>query len=183
MNAKQPGWLKPLIDFGPLVGFFVAFKLWGVLTATAFLIALTSGLTILAFVVTRKLAVMPVVTLAMVLVFGGLALWLQDETFIKMKPTFVMAVFAVALFIGLALDKPLVKYVMQSALTMNDKGWRALTWRFAWFCVGVGLANEIVWRTQPTDVWVNFKVFGIVALNFLFVLSQIPLIRRHQQSA
>lgn len=182
MDAKQPGWLKTLVDFGPLVGFFVAFKVWGVLTATAILIVLTGALTALAYALTRRIAIMPMVTLAMVAIFGGLTLWLQDETFIKMKPTIVMSLLAAVLFGGLAMGKPLVRYAMQSALSLDDSGWRTLTWRFAWFCVAVAALNELVWRTQPTDTWVNFKVFGIIALNFLFVLAQIPFIRRHQSN-
>ena len=180
MDSKQPQWLKPLVDFGPLVGFFIAFKIWGLLGATAILMALTIALTLLGYALTRKVALMPLVTLAIVAIFGGLTLWLQDETFIKMKPTIVMGLFAIILFAGLGLGKPLVKHVLQSALSLDDAGWRALTLRFAWFFVAMAILNEIVWRTQPTDIWVDFKVFGIVGLNFLFILVQIPFIRRHQ---
>ncbi len=180
MKPNQPPWLKPLVDFGPLVAFFVAFKLWDLLAATALLIAFTTALTLFGYAMTRKLAIMPLVTLAVVAIFGGLTLWLQDETFIKMKPTIVMGLFAMSLFLGLALGKSLVKHVMQSALTLDEAGWRALTLRFAWFFAVMAGLNEIIWRTQPTEIWVNFKVFGIVGLNLLFVLMQIPLIRRHQ---
>ena len=184
MDSKQPEatnrWLKPLVDFGPLVGFFVAFKLWGLLGATAALMALTVILTLLGYALTRKVAMMPLVTLAIVAVFGGLTLWLKDDTFIKMKPTIVMGLFAIVLFGGLALGKPLVRHVMQSALSLDEAGWRSLTLRFAWFFVAMALLNEIVWRTQSTEVWVDFKVFGIVGLNLLFILAQIPFIRRHQ---
>jgi intracellular septation protein len=180
LEPNQPPWLKPLVDFGPLVAFFVAFKLWDILAATALLIVVTTALTLLGYAMTRKLAVMPLVTLAVVAVFGGLTLWLQDETFIKMKPTIVMGLFAATLFVGLVLGKPLVKYVMQSAMSLDEPGWRALTLRFACFLAAVAGLNEIVWRTQPTETWVNFKVFGIIGLNLLFILAQIPLIRRHQ---
>jgi len=180
VDSKQPPWLKPLVDFGPLVGFFLAFKLWDLLTATAFLMALTAGLTILGYALTRKVAITPLVTLVVVAVFGGLTLWFQDETFIKMKPTIILGLFAAVLFGGLAVGKPLVKYLMQSAISLDEGGWRILTLRFAWFFAGMAVLNEVVWRTQTTDIWVDFKVFGIVGLNFLFVLTQIPLIRRHQ---
>ena len=180
MTNKQPSWLKPAIDWGPLVVFFITFKWQGLMVATGVLIVATIVLCGIGYAVMRRLAPMPVVTMLVVAIFGGLTLWLQDETFIKMKPTIVLGLFSAALFCGLLLKRPLVKYVMESALELDDAGWHKLTLRFAIFFAAVAVLNEVVWRTQSTDLWVDFKVFGILGLNVAFVLTQFPLIRRHQ---
>ncbi len=179
-DAQQHGWVKHLVDWGPLIAFFVAFKVGGLMQATAVLIVTTTILTGLGYALTRKIQPMPIVTLVVVGVFGGLTLWLQDETFIKMKPTIILSLFAAILIGGLLMGKPLLKSLMGSALELDDAGWRKLTARFALFFVATALLNEFIWRTQSTDLWVDFKVFGILGLNVLFILSQIPLIRRHQ---
>jgi intracellular septation protein len=123
---------------------------------------------------------MPLVTLAVVGIFGGLTLWLQDETFIKMKPTIILGLFAAVLGGGLGIGRPPLRFLMGSALELDDAGWHKLTLRFALFFAATAALNEIVWRTQSTDLWVDFKVFGILGLNVLFMLTQIPLIKRHQ---
>jgi intracellular septation protein len=123
---------------------------------------------------------MPVVTAVIVMVFGGLTLWLNDERYIKMKPTLVQALFALVLFGGLLLRRPLLKPLMQSAWQLTDRGWTILTTRFAIFFAVMAVVNEIVWRNTSTDVWVNFKIFGILLLTFVFTAFQVPLITRHQ---
>jgi intracellular septation protein len=180
MQNSQHAWVKHLVDWGPLIAFFVAFKVGGIMQATAVLIVVTTVLTGLGYLLTRKIQPMPIVTLVVVGVFGGLTIWLQDETFIKMKPTIILSLFAAVLIGGLVIGKPPLKFLMGSALELDDDGWRKLTLRFALFFIVTAVINELVWRTQSTDLWVNFKVFGILALNLLFMLTQIPLIKRHQ---
>jgi intracellular septation protein len=180
MQNSQHAWVKHLVDWGPLIAFFVAFKVGGIMQATAVLIVVTTVLTGLGYVLMRKIQPMPIVTLVVVGVFGGLTIWLQDETFIKMKPTIILSLFAAVLIGGLVIGKPLLKSLMGSALELDDDGWRKLTLRFGLFFIVTAAINELVWRTQSTDVWVDFKVFGILALNVLFMLTQIPLIKRHQ---
>ncbi|MGH6893696.1 MAG: septation protein A [Dongiaceae bacterium] len=180
MRNAQHGWVKPLVDWGPVIAFFITFKLAGLMNATIVLIVATTVLTCLGYFLTRKIHPMPVVTLVVVGTFGGLTLWLQDETFIKMKPTIILGLFAAVLAGGLLMGKSLLKSLMGSALELDDAGWRKLTLRFTLFFLATAVLNEIVWRTQSTDLWVDFKVFGILALNLLFLLTQIPLIKRHQ---
>jgi intracellular septation protein len=180
MKDAQHSWLKHLVDWGPLIAFFVTFKIGGLMPATAVLIAVTAVLTGLGYFLTRKIQPMPLVTLAVVGIFGGLTIWLQDETFIKMKPTIILGLFAVVLIGGLAIGRPPLKFLMGSALELDEAGWRKLTLRFALFFAATAALNEIIWRTQSTDLWVNFKVFGILGLNLLFMATQIPLIKRHQ---
>jgi intracellular septation protein len=180
MKNTQHSWVKHLVDWGPLLAFFITFKVGGLMQATAVLIVVTTVLTGFGYFLTRKIQPMPIVTLVIVGVFGGLTIWLQDETFIKMKPTIILGLFAAVLIGGLAIGRPPLKFLMGSALELDDAGWRKLTLRFALFFVVTAALNEFIWRTQSTDLWVNFKVFGILALNVLFMLTQIPLIKRHQ---
>lgn len=179
--AHEPKWLSPTVDYGPLIVFFVAYFLSGLLTATAALMVATAAALALSLAIRRKVPLLPLVTAAIVGVFGGLTLWLEDETFIKMKPTIIQALFAAVLLGGLALRRPLLKTLLGAALPpMDDAGWRRLTLRYALFFAAMAILNEIVWRTQSTDFWVTFKVFGIIGLTLAFGLAQMPLISRHR---
>ena len=182
MTARAvPSWLKPVTEYGPLVVFFAAYAGTNLLWATAALMAATVVALGLSLAVARRVPLMPLVTAAVVGVFGGLTLWLQDETFIKMKPTVVQGLFAAILLGGLATGRPLLKPLMGAAWPMDDEGWRRLTLRFGLFFAVMAGLNEAVWRTQSTDVWVAFKVFGILGLTFLFAVLQAPLMRRHHR--
>ena len=121
---------------------------------------------------------MPLVTAAIVLIFGSLTLVFHDETLIKIKPTVLYLLFGAALFVGLAIRKPLLKVLFDGALHVTEEGWRILTWRWAFFFLALAVLNEIVWRTQTTDLWVKFKTFGFMPLTLLFALAQAPLIMR-----
>ena len=172
-------WVKPITEYGPLAVFFIAYLKWDLLPATGALIAATAVALAISLAVERRVPMMPLITAIIVGVFGGLTLWLQDETFIKMKPTIVEALFALVLFGGLLFGKPLLKPLMGAAWPMDDAGWRKLTFRFAVFFAAMAVLNEIVWRTQSTDFWVSFKVFGLMGLTFAFAIAQTPLLRRH----
>jgi intracellular septation protein len=175
--------LKLALEMGPLVVFFFVNARWGIFWATGiFMVAVTVALAA-SWVLTRKLAVMPVVTLVVVLVFGGLTLLLQDELFIKMKPTIVNSLFGMVLLGGLAFGRPLLGYVLDTVFQLDAEGWRKLTLRWGIFFFFLALINEVVWRSFSTDFWVSFKVFGIMPITIAFALSQVPLIQRHQLSA
>lgn len=178
--TPAPKWLKPTVDYGPLAVFFVGYFLGDLFVATAALMTVTAIAVILAYAIERRIPAMPVATAAIVMVFGGLTLWLNDERFIKMKPTIVQALFAVALFGGLLFKRPLLKPLLRSAWRLSDRGWTVLTMRFAWFFVAMAAINELVWRNVSTDIWVNFKIFGILILTFAFTAFQAPFIMRHQ---
>lgn len=172
--------MRPTADYGPLAAFFIAYLIGGLMAATAALMAATVIAVVLALIYERRVPIAPVVTAVIVMVFGGLTLWLQDERFIKMKPTIVQALFAAALFGGLLFRRPLLKPLLKSAWTLTDEGWRVLTLRFGFFFVAMAVLNEVVWRSVSTDAWVNFKIFGILLLTVLFTAAQVPLIARHQ---
>lgn len=171
--------LRFALELGPLAVFFIANTQAGIFWATGlFMVAVVTALAV-NYALERRLPTMPLVTAVIVLIFGGLTLLLEDELFIKLKPTIVNLLFAATLFTGLAMKRNFIKLVLEHALKLDDSGWRRLTWRWAWFFVCLAVLNEIVWRTQTTDVWVNFKVFGIMPLTLVFSFMQLPLINRH----
>lgn len=180
MSRPVPSWFKPVTDYGPLALFLIAYKLEGLMTATAVLMASTLVAVVAGYVLTRKLAVMPLATAVIVGIFGGLTLWLNDDSFIKMKPTIIYGLFALAVGGGLILRRPVLKAVIGSALPMDEEGWRALSLRFALFFAAMAVANEVARRLLTTDQWVLWKVPGSLILTFLFMLIQAPLIQRHR---
>jgi len=173
--------LKLVLDVGPLVLFFIANQRFGIFAATAsFMVAVLIAL-VVSYVLTRHVAIMPIVTAVVVLIFGSLTLLLHDEMFIKLKPTIIYVLFGGALLGGLAFGKPLLGMVLDSVFSLTDEGWRKLTWRWVWFFFALAILNEIVWRTQTTDFWVNFKVFGVLPLTFAFGALQYPLLVKYKK--
>lgn len=174
-----PKWLTPVTEYGPLGAFFVAYLLYDLMVATAIVIGATVIAVLVSLIVARKIPWMPLVTAAVVSVFGGLTLYLDNDAFIKMKPTIVQLLFAAILLGGLAIKRMPLKLVMGRSLPMPDAAWRALTIRFAVFFVFMAALNEVIWRTQSTDLWVSFDVFGQMILTLLFIAAQIPFLMRH----
>ena len=171
--------LKLALELGPLGVFFFANAKLGIFAATgAFMAAITVALAA-SWILTRRLAIMPLVTGVVVLVFGGLTLALQDEIFIKMKPTIVNTLFGSVLIGGLFFGKSLLGYVFDSVFQLTDEGWRKLTLRWGLFFFALAVLNEFIWRNFSTDFWVSFKVFGMMPLTIIFTLTQMPLIQRH----
>ncbi len=173
-------WVKFTLELGPLALFFLAYGRLGIFAATAVLmvgVVVTLGV---SYAMLRRVPIMPLVTAAIVVVFGSLTLVFHDETLIKIKPTALYVLFGAALFVGLAIKKPMLKIVFDGALHVTEEGWRILTWRWAFFFLAMAVLNEIVWRTQTTDLWVKFKTFGFMPLTLLFALAQAPLITRHE---
>jgi len=171
--------LKLVLDIGPLVLFFATNAKFGIYAATGtFMAAILIALAV-SYAMTRHLAVMPLVTAVIVLLFGGLTLILHDDQFIKLKPTIIYVLFGGTLVGGLAFGKPLLGMVFDSVFQLQEEGWRKLTWRWAFFFFALAVLNEIVWRTQTTDFWVSFKLFGVVPLTFLFAALQVPLLTKY----
>jgi intracellular septation protein len=175
----HPG-LKLALDIGPLILFFAANARFGIYVATAaFMVAIVVALG-MSYALTRRLPVMPLVTAAIVLVFGGLTLVLHDELFIKVKPTIIYLLFGSVLLGGLAFRKPLLGMLFDSVFNLTEEGWRKLTVRWALFFFVLAVLNEIVWRTQTTDFWVSFKLFGVVPLTLLFGALQVRLLTKYE---
>ncbi len=162
----------------PALIFFAANSRFGIFAATgAFMAAIVLALAI-SYALTRHLPVMPLVTAIVVVIFGTLTLVLHDEQFIKLKPTIIYVLFGGILLGGLAFGRSLLGLVLDSVFHLTDEGWRRLTLRWGLFFLALAVLNEIVWRTQSTDVWVRFKVFGVVPLTFLFAALQYPLLTK-----
>jgi len=171
--------LKLVLDIGPLALFFAANAKFGIYVATgSFMVAVLIALAV-SYSLTRHIAIMPLVTAVIVLVFGGLTLILHDELFIKLKPTIIYVLFGGTLLAGLALGKPFLSILFDQMFHLTAEGWRKLTWRWSLFFFALAVLNEIVWRTQTTDFWVSFKLFGVVPLTFVFGALQMPLINKY----
>jgi intracellular septation protein len=179
-TAKSSYLARLALDLGPLVVFFGTYEALGIFVATgcfmaAVLVALAFG-----FWRERRLPPMPLFTAVLVLVFGGLTLYLRNDVFIKMKPTVLYASFGLLLLGGLLFKQLLIKHVFAQAMQLSDTGWRSLTWRWAAFFFALAAVNEFVWRNFSTSTWVYFKVWLVMPLIFVFALAQTPLILKHE---
>ncbi len=180
--------LKFALELGPLALFFAAYSRLGIFAATAVLMACVLVTLGVSYAMLKRIPVMPLVTAAIVLIFGSLTLIFHDETLIKIKPTALYLLFGAALFVGLWLKRPLLKILFDGALHVTEEGWRKLTWRWAFFFLALAVLNEIVWRgaahylpaVEATDLWVKFKTFGFLPITLLFALAQAPLIMRYE---
>lgn len=186
----SPG-LKFLTELGPLLVFFAfnfqSHRILGneqaenIFYATgAFMVAITISL-VLSISIERRLPAMPLVTGVFVLIMGGLTLYLQDELFIKIKPTITNLLFSAILLVGLAFGQLFLKFVFGGAFKLNNQGWRILTIRWGCYFIFLALVNEIVWRTQSTDFWVTFKVWGIMPMTMAFAIWQMRIVSRYPE--
>ena len=178
-----PGHTNPLqrflVETGPLGAFFVAYVGWNLMTATAVLMVTICISLIFSIKVEKRVPAMPLVTAVVVLIFGGLTLYLNNDVFIKMKPTIVNCLFALALFGGLAFGRPLLKPLFGPVFQLEQAGWMKLSFRWACFFLVLAGINEVVWRTTSTDFWVSFKVFGLLPLTLVFAAVQVGLLQKH----
>lgn len=171
--------LKFIVELGPLVVFFLTNARAGIFWGTGLFIAATLISLAASRILFGRIPVMPLITAFVVVIFGGLTLLLQDELFIKLKPTIVNGIFATVLFGGLYFGKSLLSYLFGDVFSLTEEGWRKLTFRWACFFVFLALLNELAWRLLTTDQWVTFKVFGIMPITMVFAISQVGLLQRH----
>lgn len=195
MNTTRP-WVKPALEFGPLILFFAVFMLYrndsvmlagraygGFILATLAFIPALFLATLVQWRLSGKLSPMQVATLVLVTVFGGLSVWLNDPRFFKIKPTIIYVLFAAILGASLALRRNWLGAVLSEALPMDLEGWRKLTLRMAIFFLVLALANEVIWRNLSDSTWVYFKTFGLPVLLFAFLLGNAKLYRDHALQA
>ena len=171
---------KLLIDIGPLAVFFIFYTRSGLQASILPFMLATVIAVLFSYILEKKIPIMPTVGAGIVLLFGGLTIYFDNEVFFKMKPTIINVLFAAILYGGILINKPLLKYLLGAALKLEEAGWKILTQRWIGFFIALAVLNEIVWRTQSTDVWVNFKVFGILPITFIFTMTQFPLIKKYQ---
>lgn len=191
-GRKINPWLKMALELGPVLLFFVGYgrvkdqtftilggQYEGFLVMTAAFIPLMILTTGLLWALTGRLSKMQIATLVLVVVFGGLSLWLHDERFFKMKPTILYLLFAGVLGAGLLRGESWLRHAMDEVLPMRPEGWMILTRRLCAFFFGLAVANEVIWRSFSTDTWVTFKTFGLPAALFLFFMAQGKLIESY----
>lgn len=191
MKELTPG-TKLTLELGPLLVFFAAFMLFrndavtiggrdyqGFIVATMIFVPVMAAATLIQWRLTGRLSLMQVMTLVLVVVFGGLSVWLNDERFFKMKPTIIYLLFASLLGTGLALGRNWLQLVMGEALPMQPEGWTRLTRRLVGLFLAMAIANEVIWRTMSDLAWVNFKTFGLPALMFAFFMANAGLFSRY----
>ncbi len=175
--------IKFITDFGPLLIFFVIYfnnendlKV----AIPPFIVATLASLIIIYFL-EKKIPIMPLLSGVLITFFGGLTLYFDNKIFFYMKPTIINLLFATVLFFGkFFTQKPLLKILLQTAMDLEDEGWKKLNDRWIWFFIFVAILNEIVWRTQTEVFWVNFKVWGLLPISFVFAASQIALINKYK---
>jgi intracellular septation protein len=191
-NAKINPLLKTGLELGPIVAFFVAYLMLrdetfliggraydGFILVTAGFVPLMLFSTGLLWRLTGHLSKMQIATLVLVVIFGGLSVWLNDDRFFKMKPTMIYVLFGGTLGIGLMRGQSYLRYVMEEMVPMTHEGWMILTRRLTAFFLGLALLNEVIWRTQSTDTWVYFKTFGLTAAVFVFFMTQGSLLQKY----
>lgn len=191
MKEVKP-WVKPALEYGPLILFFAVFMVMrdrtvmlggteynGFIVATMIFLPVLVLTTFALWRLTGKVSAMQLLTLVLVVVFGGLTVWLNDERFLKMKVTIIYAIFAALLSLGLILRKNWLELVMGEALPMRHEGWMKLTFRMVLLFVGLAIANELVWRNMSDTAWVNFKTFGLPVIMFGFFMANAGLFNRY----
>ena len=172
--------LKLVLELGPLALFFLVFSKFGIFAATGVMMVSVLVTLGVSYWKLRRIPIMPLVTAAIVTLFGSMTLIFHDETLIKIKPTVLYLLFSGALFFGIAFKKPMLQIMFDGALHLTEAGWRILTWRWAVFFLVLAMLNEAVWRSVTTQHWVTFKSFGFLPLTVLFALAQAPLISKYE---
>ncbi len=181
-DELRPQLIKLALELGPLVVFFLVNARADIFAATAWFMAAMVLSLALSWFIMKRIAVMPLVTGVVVLIFGGLTLYLQDDTFIKMKPTIVNVLFGSVLLGGMVFGQSLLKYVFGEVYKLQERGWWLMTLRWGVFFFVLAALNEVVWRNFSTDAWVAFKVWGIMPLTLVFSFFQLPLLNKYAYS-
>ena len=175
--------IKFLTDFGPLLVFFVVYFKNNhdlKIAIPPFIVATLISL-VIVYILEKKIPMVPLLSGILITVFGGLTLYFNNKIFFYMKPTIINILFAAVLFFGKYFTKkPLLKIFFQNSMNLEDDGWKYLTQRWIYFFVFLALLNEIVWRTQTEIFWVNFKVWGLLIISFVFAISQVPIINKYK---
>ena len=178
-SPKMGQGTKLLIELGPLVAFFIANWKAGIFWGTGIFMVATAIALSVSWALTRKIAMVPLVSAIFVALFGALTLWLHSDLFIKVKVTLINALFGAVLLGGVAMGRSYIKLIMGEAVRLSEEAWRTLSIRWGVFFFAMAGLNEIVWRSLSTDAWVNFKVFGLLPITLVFALANAPYMTKH----
>lgn len=186
-SKKKDVWAKFLCDYLPLIIFFIVYKFSSapdpLIPATLYLLASSFIALIIAYILTRKIAKMPLISAIILGIFGGLTLFSGNDLFIKIKPTLINLFFATILFYGYFTKRPLIKHLFGEGLKMEDVAWLTLSLRWGIFFVFLAILNEVIWRGFSTDFWVNFKMFGVFPISMIFTISQVPFMMKNMKKS
>tara|TARA_B100001029_G_C14964737_1_gene396623 strand:- start:406 stop:960 length:555 start_codon:yes stop_codon:yes gene_type:complete len=177
--------VKFLTDFGPLLIFFVVYYKAGknLIIAIPPLIVATIIAVIVVYILEKKIPYVPLIGALLISIFGGLTIFFDNPIFIYIKPTIINIIFAIGLLVGkIIFDKNFLKLFFKGSLKLEDAGWNILLYRWVIFFIFLAIVNEFVWRTQSEEVWINFKVWGILPITFIFTAFQVPLIKRYKKN-
>ena len=182
-KSKKDSISKFLSDFLPLIVFFLIYKTSShpkpILPATMWMVIVTFFALTISYILTKKIAKMPLIAALVLGLFGGLTVFSGDDYFIKIKPTLINLVFASILFFGYFTKRPLISYLFGGELKFKEeKSWHILSLRWGLFFVALAVLNEVIWRNFSLDFWVNFKVFGVLPITMVFMVTQIPFIMK-----
>jgi intracellular septation protein len=184
VEAVPPKAMSPLfkliLDLGPLVVFFATYKFFNIFAATGALMVVTIVTLAIGYVLTKKISIIPLVTGVMVIIFGGLTLWLESDWFIKVKLTIIYTLLATGMYVGLYFGRPFAKVMLDAAFELPEHCWRTLTYRTAALFLVIAGINEVAWRLLTTDDWVTFKVIGVPVIMFAFFMANAPFIMRNE---
>jgi intracellular septation protein len=178
-SPKMGQGTKLLIEMGPLVAFFIANWKAGIYWGTGIFMVATAISLAVSWIMTRKIAMVPLVSAVFVALFGALTLWLHSDLFIKVKVTLINALFGAVLLGGVAFGRSYIKLIMGEAVKLTEEAWRTLSIRWGVFFFAMAALNEVVWRSFSTDAWVNFKVFGLLPLTLVFAVANAPYMTKH----
>jgi intracellular septation protein len=185
MKKSHESTTKFLYDYLPLIIFFAVYKLAKtanpLITATIAMVIVTIVALLISYILTKKIPLVALFSALVLTLFGGLTIFLQNDIFIKMKPTIVNVVFALILFYGYFVKKPFLAFLFGEKVKMNNSAWLTLSKRWAFFFIFLACLNEIIWRNFPTDFWVQFKVFGMMPISLIFTVSQAPFMMREMK--
>ena len=170
---------KLLIELGPLIAFFIANWKAGIYWGTGIFMVATAVALSVSWALTRKIAMVPLVSAIFVALFGALTLWLHSDLFIKVKVTLINVLFGAVLLGGVAMGRSYIRLIMGEAVKLTEEAWRTLSIRWGLFFFAMAGLNEIVWRNFTTDQWVNFKVFGLLPITLVFALANAPFMTKH----
>jgi intracellular septation protein len=171
--------IKLILEILPLIIFFTLYKQYGIIYGTTGVLIATIVAQVITYYFEKKCSVIQLIATAVLVIFGSITIFSGDSKFIKLKPTIINLIFALILFIGTLKQRGLLKHIFSNAITMEEKHWIVLSQRWACFFLCVAILNEIIWRNFPEDIWVQFKVFGILGLTFLFLLTQLKFMNKN----
>lgn len=178
----MPGLIKLITELGPLLVFFASYIYGGMILATKAIMIFSCICLIIMYYYEKKIQTVHLCTTLFILVLGGATLMTGNTTFIKIKPTILYSVFSIVIFGGLSMNKPILKYILKNGISLTDHAWMIFSRRWGYLFIFLAIMNEVIWRNFSESTWVNFKVFGIIPIMLIFIMSQLPFLSKNKST-